>query len=532
MKRRALLQSAPLAALLAACGRRSSDIEIAWRGPDPAVAHRLRTEYKPQAPARTITVDVAIIGGGVAGLSAAWWLARDNKQSLAVLDMQDAPGGNARGGGNRFSAFPMGAHYLPAPGPRAVHVRQLLADLQVIRGDPFKTRPDYDPRMVCFAPQERLWHEGAWQEGLLPSAEPGSAAQAQYEKFGALIAAWIATGSFAMPSALAKRTAEALALDRIAFGDYLQSEGITHPWLLWYLDYCCRDDYGTSAAQTSAFFGVHYFASRHGFGNAVKDNEAVLTWPQGNGWLTAQLAAYVTARQPEAVRTGMLILRVEDIGKEVVIDALKLSDNSVLQVRAKRAVLAVPVFTLPRIVINCPSGWGIAAKQLDYAPWLVANLALSKTPYSLDGTQVAWDNVAYGSQALGYVNAAHQSLAARSSGATTWSWYYAPAHLPPGQARKQLLEQAPRHWLEAALADLTPMHPNIGSLIERVDLTRYGHAMVRPVPGTASSAARNALHAPVGRIMLAHSDLAGYSVFEEANHFGVMAAEWAKAAGT
>ena len=532
MKRRSLLQTASLTALLAACGRRQDYLPIAWLGQAPLLGHKIRDGFKPQASARTLKVDVAIVGAGVAGLSAAWWLAREGKASLALLDMQDAPGGNARGGQNQYSTFPLGAHYLPAPGLNLHYVRQLLADLNVIKGDAFKLRPAYDPRMVCFAPQERLWHENAWQEGLLPFADPatalGKTAQPQYEKFSALIAHWIGTGSFAIPQQLAKVTAQALALDRISFSQYLKQEGLSHPWLLWYADYCCRDDYGTSASQTSAFFGVHYFASRHGVSGGDKSEiESVLTWPQGNGWLTAQLAAFISQRQETALHQRMLTLRVEDIGTEVVIDALNLNDLSTLQVRAKRVILAVPAFTLPHIINNCPGAWRTAASLIDYAPWLVANLALKRTPHSLDNTQVAWDNVAYGSSSLGYVNATHQSLAARSTGATTWTWYTTPAHLPSAQARKQLLDLSPRHWVDAVLAELLPIHPNIGELLERVDLTRYGHAMARPVVGTLTDRRRTALTVPMGRLMLAHSDLAGYSVFEEANHFGVQAAQWA-----
>jgi len=49
--------------------------------------------------------------------------------------------------------------------------------------------------------------------------------------------------------------------------------------------------------------------------------------------------------------------------------------------------------------------------------------------------------------------------------------------------------------------------------------------MARPVPGTIFGAARLSLtqsHAP---LWLAHSDLSGFSLFEEANYQGIAAAE-------
>jgi hypothetical protein len=50
---------------------------------------------------------------------------------------------------------------------------------------------------------------------------------------------------------------------------------------------------------------------------------------------------------------------------------------------------------------------------------------------------------------------------------------------------------------------------------------RYGHAMSIPVPGLRGSAALQALSRPAGRVHFAHSDLSGYSVFEEAFSHGM-----------
>jgi hypothetical protein len=49
-----------------------------------------------------------------------------------------------------------------------VHVRQLLAELGVLQGDPNATQPTYDERYLCATPQERVYRNGLWEEGLLP----------------------------------------------------------------------------------------------------------------------------------------------------------------------------------------------------------------------------------------------------------------------------------------------------------------------------------------------------------------------------
>jgi len=54
---------------------------------------------------------------------------------------------------------------------------------------------------------------------------------------------------------------------------------------------------------------------------------------------------------------------------------------------------------------------------------------------------------------------------------------------------------------------------------------RWGHAMARPLPGTIRGAARGELCKPRARLHLAHSDLSGFSTFEEAQYRGIAAAE-------
>ena len=46
----------------------------------------------------------------------------------------------------------------------------------------------------------------------------------------------------------------------------LDQNGYTAPTLHWYLNYCCRDDYGTRYDKVSAWAGLHYYCSRWGTG--------------------------------------------------------------------------------------------------------------------------------------------------------------------------------------------------------------------------------------------------------------------------
>ena len=64
---------------------------------------------------------------------------------------------------------------------------------------------------------------------------------------------------------------------------WLDRNKFNSPYLRWYVDYACRDDYGAHAADTSAWAGIHYFASRE------HEDKGPVTWPEGNGWLVRAL---------------------------------------------------------------------------------------------------------------------------------------------------------------------------------------------------------------------------------------------------
>jgi hypothetical protein len=61
--------------------------------------------------------------------------------------------------------------------------------------------------------------------------------------------------------------------------------------------------------------------------------------------------------------------------------------------------------------------------------------------------------------------------------------------------------------------------------VSRLDVMRIGHAMVRPTVGAVFSPERQALKRAQDRLVFAHSDVSGLSLFEEAQYRGVTAAD-------
>lgn len=462
--------------------------------------HLLRDRAKLVRPRDSVRVPVVIVGGGVAGLSAAWWLERRGFRDFRLLEMESEAGGNARGGQNEVSAFPWAAHYVPVPDENATLVRDLLSELGLLRDGV------WDERWLCHSPKERLFIHGRWEEGVEPHSALTARERRDMESFAARVAEFRATGRFTVPMerGFARSTAAERALDRMTMGEWLRREGLTSGPLGWLIDYSTRDDYGTRAADISAWAGIHYFAARQ------PEEKGPLTWPEGNAWITKRLA---TKLRPY-VQNNTMVFRVERDGArwQVLTEARRYE--------AECVIWAAPTWLASWVVDPPPPRW-----QMDTAPWLVSNLTLERWPRD-KGHPPAWDNVIYKSPSLGYVIATHQNVA-RHQERTVWTHYWALADGRGADQRRILLGGDWNYWSEKVLTDLERAHPDIRQCVSRIDIFRIAHAMPRPLPGSMFDQRRLARLQPRDGFAYANCDLSALSLFEEAQYRGVEAARYA-----
>jgi phytoene dehydrogenase-like protein len=477
-----------------------------------------RTSFPP--PTETLEVEAVVLGGGIAGLAAARQLQRQGVRDLLLLELENETGGNALSGRNAVSAYPWGAHYLPLPNDESTEVIALLEELGVIQGRAADGAPIYDEYALCADPMERLHQHGGWQEGVLPRRDLTADDRRQYDAFFAQMENFRAAhGSdgrraFSIPVDRSSRDETFRALDRMTMATWLDREGFTSAPLRWYVDYGCRDDYGADSAAVSAWAGIHYFAARNARAANAPAN-AVLTWPEGNGWLAAKLREPIAAH----VRTRSLVCNIEPSdGRRVAVDFVDLSRERTLRVHARGAVCALPRFVAQRLLAPWRDG-PPRFPCLEYSPWMVANLTLDALP---DGPHAppAWDNVIRPSPSLGYVVATHQHLTSRPQ--KTVITYYQPLDdTAPPAAREAALKRTHADWSRAIVDDLARVHPDIAAHIERLDVWLWGHAMIRPSPGFVWGETRQRMLAPLGSVFFAHSDMSGLSLFEEAYTRGV-----------
>lgn len=526
-RRQFLLSSAGIAAAsLHSCAPRNRVGSFSGEilGASHNIGHLLRGTQIPR-PTSERKVPVVIVGGGMAGLSAGWKLKKAGFHEFEILELEPECGGNSRFGENQTTAYPWGAHYVPLPTPESKAVQELFAELGIIQGYSPSGEPLYEEKYLCFSPQERLYRYGRWQEGLLPTLAVPRKDLDQYNRFRDLMAGYRARRgrdgrrAFAIPMDFSSRDREFLELDRMSMLEFLSSKGLDSAPLHWYVNYACRDDYGTEYSEVSAWAGIHYFASRGSEGESEIENSTVLTWPEGNGWLVKRLRSQLERQ----ILPNSLVFHLLPGRYSVSVEYFDVRSQRSTRVDAEQVIMACPRQLAGHLLFDSKEG-AQGVENFEYAPWMVANLSLREFPLERAGVPLAWDNVLYDSPSLGYVVATHQSLQTHLR-ETVFTYYCPLTASPVREERTRLLETDWRTWSQFILKDLGKPHPEIGRLVTRLDIFRWGHAMVRPKTGFLWSRARELATQPIGRIRFAHSDLSGFSIFEEAQYRGVLAAE-------
>lgn len=479
------------------------------------LGHRLRDGFRPR-PTRFEEIPVAIVGGGAAGLSAAWALERAGLEDYVVLELEDAPGGTARSGVCPLTPYPWGAHYIPVPSPTNRPLIALLTEVGAVTGRDQRGTPVFAEETLCRDPQERIFVHGTWYEGLFPRAGAPAADIRTLKAIEEEMQAWARrrdrTGrrAFDIPRSRSSDEAEFRALDEISMAAFAEKRGWTSPRIRWYLEYGCRDDFGATLEETSAWAGIHYFASR--IRDETKEPAEFLTWPEGNGRLVSHLARVAGKK----LRLSALVTSIAPFPGRVEVTYFDPDRGEATLIRADHVVCATPRFLATRL-LGLP-----AATDFTYGTWMVANVHLTDRPGSR-GFPLSWDNVLFESPSLGYVVATHQS--GRDYGPTVLTYYLPLIGNDARRIRTEALERSWEDWVRGILADLSPAHPGLERLVEKVDVYLWGHAMIRPRPGFLWGEPLRSASRPSGRVHFAHTDLSGFALFEEAQYWGIRAAE-------
>lgn len=525
LSRRELLTAflgAPFA--LAACRSGASekfpDGEIV--GQTVTLGHILRENRNFEVPPDNWeTKKVAIIGGGVAGLTAAWKFRKENFDDFVLLELEKEIGGTARSGQGDPVGYPWGAHYLPVPFHENAELISLLDEMSLTDGRDAQGEIVVKEQYLCREPEERVFYKGRWYEGLYLTVGASDEDKRQYAEFQKRIDYWVnwrdASGkrAFILPVENCSNDAEVTALDKLSFAEWLRQNGFTSDRITWYCDYACRDDYGLKLGQASAWAGLFYFCSR--VRRSGVESQPFITFPEGNG----HFVNYLFNSAKEKVRKSQIVVSI--IPNDKGVDVVCLDGNQLRGIHCEKAIFASPIFTAPYVIRGFRESPPFDASAFQHNAWFVANLFLKDRPQPrfVRDFPLAWDNVFYESPSLGYVTATHQK--GIDFGPTILTYYYPMCAEENG--RTKLFNFNWRDLADVCLTDMARAHSDIYDLVTRIDIMRWGHAMISPRPDFIWSGLREKAVQPYRNIHFAHTDLSGVALFEEAFYHGLRAAD-------
>ena len=497
------------------CGKKVKTLLLKITGTDHVLGHQLWAKDFPQF-SEVIHTKYLIVGGGISGLSACRFFNQNNEKDYLLLEMENHIGGNSSNGQNKFSKFPLGAHYLPLPNKENTEIIEFLTECGICQGMEETGEPVLDEYQMTFPQQEKLFYKNSWQNDIVPQKGITAEVQKEFNRFFKLMDEMRqkkdALGNywFAIPVHDSSKEDEAIKLEKIFFKDWLKEHDYKSEELLWLLDYSCRDDYGLGIDYVSAWAGIHYFAGRkNNWSKKYKDQ--VFTWAEGNARLTKHFEKYTEDKK----LSGHLVFDVKINDKVEVLSFDNIAKKT-KKIIAEKVLLATPQFVNERILNHKK------AASFQYVPWLLTTITL-KNEFGGD-EELAWDNVIYGSLGLGYIDDQHQNLN-QIMGEKVITYYRSFSTSDCRKARKKLYSMKEAELKTLVLDDLKKAHPLIEDFILEMQFHKIGHAMIAPIPdqifGEKTKAAKESIE---GKIFFAHSDLSGISIFEEAFYQGLRTA--------
>jgi phytoene dehydrogenase-like protein len=495
-------------------------------GDDPNEAHKvlwdpegvLRAKGLSALPAPSERVKVLVVGGGVAGLTAAWRL---RAHSPVVLERAARLGGNAKGEVWRGLPYSIGAAYLIGPEPGSemeAHLKELgvLAECRV-------------------APHSPMIRAGARHDDF-KAREWGTPAQMEaWRRLKARLQAVYKEqdGHFFpnLPTDDPAHRALVNKLDAITFHDYLKEAagGELPQELALYLEHYCWSAFGAGSHELSAASGLNFLAAEEG---------DVLVAPGGNSGVADALYRRLSSALPASglrVSSVVFDVRVEgDRARVAYLDAA----GEVRVIEAEAVVMACPKFVVKRVVRDLEPARLAAIARLKYRAYLVAN-ALFEAPlkddfyasYLLTSGRPTADAMA-DSDRDGSTDISYGNFARVDERLSTLTLYY-PLPFDAGRGRvfaQPDLSEARARFERELKESVMPALKLAPESLKGLRLTRWGHALPVAAPGLAAEGVVDALRAPFAqRVFFAQQDSWGLPAFETATQEAWRAAQGVEA---
>jgi monoamine oxidase len=443
------------------------------------VCHQIRDGHTFKRPAPTQKAAIVIIGGGVAGLSAAYFL---RGQDFLLLEKEDHLGGNAYQEEFAGQPFATGSAYAY----RNDYGDQLSAELGL------KLLPvnNPDPTIV-----NKTFVPDTWKSGINDLPYPKEVRES-FRKFRDDL----------LKIKLRERLAE---LDSEPFTKY--TEGYAPEIQQWWDGYG-PSNWGATTQDTSAFLGI---ASLQDIASG-EDQRVIL--PGGLGCITRKLVEVLQPQHNERLLGNATVVSVVREKDEVRVTYYR--EGKLATIAARAVIVCVPKLIASRLISNLPAEQKAAMQRIRYIPYPVVNLIFDKPIYNR-----GYDTWCPGNSFTDFIVA---DWTVRNTPGYHQKHNILTFYTPLRENQRfTLLDENNCKTLAArVLADFQELLPEFNTNPIEVRLYRRGHPMFMAVPGQFTKN-RFAAAQPMERIFFGNADSGGpESLTSESIRLSKSAAEW------
>jgi protoporphyrinogen oxidase len=446
-----------------------------------AVCHQIRDGHVFDRPAPTKKVGIVIIGGGVAGLSAGFFIA--GKNDWLLLEKEDHFGGNAYQEEYDGQPFATGSAYAYKGDAGDQLAAELGLNLLLVNNP--------DPTIVngTFVPD-------TWKAGLEHLPYPKEII-ASFKKFRDDI------------MRLNLKT-QAMELDAQPFTNFTSAyaKEVGQWW-----DAYGPSNWGATTEDTSAYVAVD---ALQGLINGEDDTRAIL--PGGLGCITHRLVETLLPKYKERMLNEATAVAVAPEADRVNVTYFHAGELTT--VSATAVIMCVPKMIASRLITVLPAEQKKAMHRTRYAPYPVVNVIFDKPVYNR-----GYDNWCPGNTFTDFIVAdwTVRNTPGYQQKNNILSFY---TPLREFQRATLLQEEGCKSLAANVLADFQKLLPEFNVNPVEVRIYRRGHPMFVAAPGQFTKN-RLAAAQPLDRIYFGNADSGGpESLTSESVRLSRVAAEW------
>jgi protoporphyrinogen/coproporphyrinogen III oxidase len=445
------------------------------------ICHQVRDGHHFDHPSPTAKADVVIVGGGVAGLSAAYFL---RGKDWLMLEKEEHFGGNAFQEEFDGQPFATGSAYAY----RGDEGDQLASEIGLKL--PLVNMPD--PTLV-----NKTYVPDTWKTGITQLPYPKEVV-ASFVKF--------------REDVLKIKTKERMAeLDALPFSNF--TAGYAPEVQQWW-DIFGPSNWAATSKDTSAYIGLYNASDLFTGGDGKR---AIL--PGGLGCITHKLVEILQPKYKDRMLSDATVVGV--VQEKDAVNVTYFREGQLSTVSAKAVLMCTPKHITSRVVLGLPPEQRTAMRRTRYAPYPVVNLIFDRPVYNR-----GYDNWCPGNSFTDFIVA--DWTVRNDSGYKQKNnilSFYTPLR---EEQRSTLLDEEDCKTLAArVLTDFQKVLPEFNVEPIEARIYRRGHPMFMSVPGQYTKN-RIAAAQPMDRVYFGGADSGGpESLTSESVRLSQVGAEWA-----